>query len=103
LVVVTVGGRVAGGDGQKPVAPRSSSSNSFYTWFLVEKELPAHYDNGYQCSLEGESKNDAACASQFVLVIQLLRIVSANISDIEGNYGLISAHYAQLRPHRLPR
>jgi hypothetical protein len=71
--------------------------------FLVDKNPPTKNRNGYQCSLESEGKNNAARASQFVFVIDLLRIIGANVRDIKGNYGLIFAHYAQLRPHRLPR
>jgi hypothetical protein len=70
---------------------------------LANKNPPAKNRCGYQCSLESEGKNNATRASQFVFVIDLRRIIGADIRDIKGNYGLLFAHYAQLRPHRLPR
>jgi hypothetical protein len=70
---------------------------------LVQQELPAESHDSDQRYLEGQSKYDAPRSAQFVFVVRLIRIVFADISDIKGNYGLCSAHNAQLRPHRLPR
>ena len=71
--------------------------------FLVGEESPAKHRGSYQCSLESESKDDATRTSQFVFVIDLLGIIGADLRDIKGNYGLLFAHDAQLRSHRLPR
>ena len=42
---------------------------------LVNKDPPAKNSNGYQCCLKSEGKNNATRASQFVFVIDLLRII----------------------------
>ena len=70
---------------------------------LVQQEFPAESHDRDQCYLEGQSKYDTPRSAQFVFVVKLIRIVFAHVSDIKGNYGLRSAHNAQLRPHRLPR
>lgn len=69
----------------------------------MQNKLPAESTSDHDRYLEDEGKDYAPRASQFVFVIKISWLIGANVGDIEGDDGFLSAHYAQHWPHRLLR